>query len=170
MEDVSGYLDSLDLGGVILTGGNDLADLKGARNTAPERDRFESRLLEACLAKSIPVVGVCRGMQVINRHFGGWLAPASGHAGARHRVSRSGFPLPYWDERFEVNSYHGFAVPADGLAAPLQPIALCQDGTVEALRQADGACLGFMWHPEREVPPTRRDAETLRSVFARGRR
>jgi gamma-glutamyl-gamma-aminobutyrate hydrolase PuuD len=44
-------------------------------------------------------------------------------------------------------------------------MAVCEDQTVEALRQKSGAWIGLMWHPERETPAAHRDLETLRWVF-----
>ena len=165
VQNVPEYVASLDLDGVILTGGNDLADLDGAHNAAEERDRFENHLLDVCSAITIPVLGVCRGMQVINRFFGGQLAPVSEHVATRHRVHSRGMPLPFWNDSFEVNSFHDFAIPAGGIASSLETMAVCEDQTVEALRQKSGAWIGIMWHPERETPTAHRDLETLRWIF-----
>ena len=73
VEDVDTLIAELEIDGIILTGGNDLSHLTGATNTAPERDAFERRLLERCADLDIPVLGVCRGMQMMVAHFGGEL-------------------------------------------------------------------------------------------------
>lgn len=160
-ERVAAYVEALSLGGIILTGGNDLTDLAGARNTAPERDRFEWALLRACLEREIPVVGICRGMQVINVFMGGSLVPVVGHAGTRHRVVWNG-------ETVEVGSYHDYGVPERSLGTGLTISARAEDGTVEAFRHETKALFGLMWHPEREDPFRNADLRFLASALGGG--
>ena len=155
---VAAYVDSLDLAGVILTGGNDLARFERARNPAPERDRFEWALVEACRARQLPILGVCRGMQVLNLYFGGALERATGHVRTRHR-------LLWDDDALEVNSYHDYVVPSSGVGDDLRITARCEDGTVEAFRHDDRRIEGVMWHPERERPFHDRDVALLRRLF-----
>jgi putative glutamine amidotransferase len=156
--DVGRSLDVLHLGGIILTGGNDVARLADARNPAPERDRFEWALLAAALDRRVPVLGVCRGMQVINLCQGGELSPIEGHAGTRHRLEWEGRPR-------EVGSYHDYAVREEGLGAGLQVTARCEDQSIEAVRHESGALYGVMWHPEREDPFREEDLRFLRAFF-----
>jgi putative glutamine amidotransferase len=148
--DVAVYVEALELDGVVLTGGNDPSSLSGARNTAPERDRFESLLVTHCRERKLPLIGVCRGMQVLNLELGGTLDPASDHVATRHAIS---FEQPIGeDPPTEVNSYHDYAIPDGGLGEGLALVARCGDGTVEAVRHRDGLLHGLMWHPEREQP------------------
>jgi putative glutamine amidotransferase len=150
VSDVTAYVDALELDGVVLTGGNDPSSLSGARNTAPERDRFESLLVTHCRERKLPLIGVCRGMQVLNLELGGKLEAASDHVATRHAIS---FDHPAGDNPpTEVNSYHDYAISASGLGDGLEPVATCADGTVEVLRHRDGLFHGLMWHPEREQP------------------
>ena len=96
--DVAGYLAALDLAGVILSGGNDISCLEGAQDIAPERDEFETQLVDACLASATPLAGICRGMQVLNLYFGGSLRRVEGHV-ARHH------PIRMFGQRYDVNSF-----------------------------------------------------------------
>lgn len=158
VNDVSAYLDDLELSGVVLTGGNDIARLETARDPAPERDRLEWALIDACIPRELPLLGVCRGMQVLNIYFGGGLERASGHVRTRHRLS--------WDgQAVEVNSYHDHVVPEEALGNGLQATARCEDGTVEALKHRERPIEGIMWHPERERPFQETDIALLRRVF-----
>ncbi len=156
--EVGAYLSALGLAGVVLTGGNDVASVEGARNPAPERDRFETALIAACRQFRLPVLGVCRGLQLLNLECGGRLDRVEGHVATRHLVSLEGRPM-------EVNSYHGLAIPADGLGSDLQPVARCEDGTVEAARHPTAGWWGVMWHPERERPFREWDLRLLRELF-----
>lgn len=157
--DVGPYLEALALDGVILTGGNDLVE-PDQDGGAPERDRFERALLAWCGERRIPVLGVCRGAQLLGVFHGGALRRIAGHVACRHAVirttgelaSRGGRVARRWPARFEVNSYHAFALASRGLGPRLRPLALAEDGGVEAIGHVELPQLGIMWHPERETP------------------
>ncbi|GGR79218.1 gamma-glutamyl-gamma-aminobutyrate hydrolase [Streptomyces humidus] len=122
---------------------------------ARERDAWELALIEAALAAGLPLLGICRGMQLLNVALGGTLTQhLDGHIEAvgvvgRHPVE----PVPgtlysrVVAERTSVPTYHHQAV--DRLGAGLVPSAYAADGTVEAveLPSADWV-LGVQWHPE----------------------
>ena len=148
-DQVSMLLDNLQLDGVLLSGGNSLAHLEPtSEDIAPERDAFESELLSESIERKLPVVGVCRGMQLINVELGGRLSPITGHVAKRHSVKQEGsIKVPE-----TVNSYHNWAIPGDGLASELTPLAFDLEGNVEAFECKAKKLLGLMWHPEREQP------------------
>jgi len=139
--------------GLLLTGGNDLARYGG---DAPERDETERLLLRLARERHLPVVGVCRGMQVIQDAFGVPLKRIAGHVATRHQVDGAGF-------RAEVNSFHGFG--ASETAPELEVLARAPDGIVEFLRHRSEPILGQMWHPERESPYAPSDLARLRAHF-----
>ena len=87
--DVEAFLNDSALDGVVLTGGNSLItpDCTPA-DAAPERDAFEQTLLRWATSREIPVLGICRGMQMINLHFGGNLSNLSNHVGSDHPVTK----------------------------------------------------------------------------------
>jgi putative glutamine amidotransferase len=156
-------IDELGLNAIVLTGGNDIAETPEAANVAPERDNFERDLIATCLARGVPLLGVCRGMQMINVALGGRLGRTSGHAGVRHAVSVEG--SDHWPDPWSVNSYHDVCVPLDGLAPPLRCLAQAGNGDVEAFVHGDGRCHGVMWHPEREDPFRAEDLAYLKQVL-----
>jgi len=138
-------IDALGLDALILTGGNDIGGNPEGTDVAPERDRLEAGLIEAAHRRDLPVLGICRGLQMLNWQFGGTLRRVAGHVATRHTVT--------WGGRArEVNSFHNFAIAAADLAPALEPLAWAADGTVEAFRHRDRRCVGLMWHPERETP------------------
>lgn len=158
------------LDGLVIAGGPDVEPARyGARphpRTGPpyrERDAWELALIEAALAGGTPLLGVCRGMQLLNVALGGTLVQHlpdtvghGGHAGppgvfGRHLVTpvpgtRLGALLP---GAMTVPTFHHQAV--DRLGRGLVVCARAQDGTPEALEpRADdgGFVLAVQWHPE----------------------
>jgi putative glutamine amidotransferase len=149
IRDVAGFVDALDLDLVILTGGNDLGALESAQHVAPERDALESELLFVASARSLPVLGVCRGLQTMVHHHGGALRRVDGHVASMHAVEvvrDSVWPLP---NRRVVNSFHEWGIDASGLGPDHVALAFAPDGTVEAVCHVSLPQVGVMWHPER---------------------
>lgn len=168
LADVRGWCSAMALDGLILTGGNDLAHLPCASNTAPERDATETALLDYARAEKMPVLGVCRGMQSINHHLGGSLVPVGNHSGTRHSVEATGAAqaLKVYAGQ-TINSFHDWSLPADGLGDGLVGEILAPEGEVEGFRHGLLPWLGIMWHPERESPFNEQDMNLLKTLFRR---
>lgn len=143
-----------DLSGLVLTGGNDLAVLGG---DAPERDAVEGALLDFAERRGLPVLGVCRGMQVIQQRFSIPLHRVESHVAERQMIRIEGEPA-------EVNSYHRFA--AFDSRPPLDVWAIANDGVIEAVRHSSLPMTGIMWHPERLSPFAAADVALFRRTFA----
>jgi putative glutamine amidotransferase len=163
-----------DYEGLILTGGIDVDPARYGEDrseyvprTTPQRDAFEIELLEASLARGVPVLAICRGHQLFNVAHGGRLIQ---HLAERepHRSRRGddGDLLSGWHDvevregtllasavgigRIRVNSRHHQAVPPDGVAPGLVVAAVSPDGIVEALEHpAHRWAVSVQWHPER---------------------
>ncbi|WP_162494379.1 gamma-glutamyl-gamma-aminobutyrate hydrolase family protein [Streptomyces qaidamensis] len=150
------------LDGLVIAGGPDVEPVRyGAEREertgppAPDRDAWELGLIDAALAAGVPLLGICRGMQLLNVALGGTLVQhIDGHAEVvgvfgGHAVK----PVPgslyagVVPEETFVPTYHHQAV--DRLGDGLVPSAYAADGTVEAveLPSADWV-LGVQWHPE----------------------
>jgi putative glutamine amidotransferase len=142
-----------NVSGIVLTGGNDLTAYGG---DAPERDETEAALLDLAEKRDLPVLGVCRGMQVIQHRFGTRLQKVQGHVAARQRISIGG-------KSVEVNSYHHFG--AMDVHAPLTTWAIADDGVIKGVRHADRRMLGLMWHPERREPFAEDDITLFSGFF-----
>ena len=145
---VEEVIGGLGLDGVVLTGGNDIEGFSGT-NTAPERDAFEHKLIDICTELEIPILGVCRGMQILNLHHGGSLISTINHAGTEHELEILQHGALGDKGHIRVNSYHDFAIAGNGLGSALRPLALTADGHVEAFDYLSQKHLGIMWHPER---------------------
>lgn len=162
----AGVLGALD--GLVLSGGGDVDPARyGAAphprtgGTSALRDTAEETLLRAALAADVPVLGVCRGMQVLNVALGGTLVQhlpeVVGHEGhrpqpatfgrTRVRLADGSLPGRLLGGEIEVECYHHQAV--DVLAPELVPVGRADDGTVEAVElRGPRFALGVQWHPE----------------------
>lgn len=149
---------------LLLPGGGELEPWRyGQENTAsqglePERDRAELRLLEEFVSAGKPILGICRGLQVINVFFGGSLEQdipdhsAVNGADRYHSVWTDSSPLlPLFGKRILVNSAHHQAVSRAG--AGLRVIQRSGDGVAEALCHGYLPVWAVQWHPERLDPP-----------------
>lgn len=165
------------LDGVLFSGGADIDPARfGATDVHPttygidhRRDAFELELTEAAVSAGVPVLGICRGIQVINVALGGTLHQDIGpdsrrdatiahrqhevglaHHDIGHEATLSDHPLIrglYGSATVGVNSFHHQAL--DRVAPALQPAAWSPDGLVEAVVGAgDAFLLGVQWHPE----------------------
>ncbi|GLQ08166.1 glutamine amidotransferase [Devosia yakushimensis] len=143
-------------------------DLNIRKAVDEPRDAMEWALLGESLERRLPILGICRGFQMINVYLGGTLSQnlaAQGWQdnhrpdGARdllaHGVVAKGGLLGsvYGDDPFEVNSIHRQGISI--LAAPLTPVVHTADGLVEGFESSDLNIVGVQWHPEElitEIP------------------
>lgn len=146
LDDPVAYLEALSADLLLLTGGDD-------PGTGTPRDRTETRLLESAARTGTPVLGVCRGLQFINLHFGGGLDPVPGHVAVSHRVAMNGAFRSLYGDSATVNSYHTLAVSPGRLGTNLMAAATDSQGNVEALLHLSLPIAAVMWHPERADAP-----------------
>lgn len=161
--------------GLVLSGGEDVdpacygALPDGARTVSPVRDALELDLLRRALERRIPVLGICRGCQLLNVALGGTLyqdletryGTEIDHdrfrefAGQIHSIRPGGTQLlseVFPAGEFTQNSAHHQGI--DRLADGLTAVAWAPDGLVEAVecRESEaGWVVGVQWHPERKL-------------------
>ncbi len=146
--------------GVILSGGNDLGEISF-------RDEYEYNLIKYCLQRGIPILGVCRGMQVINGFFGGSLKKVRDQVGIEHGliVNDDSKYASLLNNLSQVNSYHTYGI--DKLGEGLQISAWNEDKTViKAIEHKTKKILGIMWHSEREEPFRKEELELIDGFFS----
>lgn len=163
--DFAQYFRELSFDGIVLSGGNDVGSTGGDRLSA-DRDCFEHGVVGAALEAGIPVLGICRGMQVITKYFGGTLKRVANHVGVEHAIEAVA-GTPYFDQLSKlgtVNSYHDWGIDAagDGLII----LARSGDGEIEALAHREYKVLGQMWHPERGGEPRNAEVELIKYFFS----
>lgn len=149
-------VETLSISGLILSGGEHI----GQHSL---RDTTERLLLDWAKKRCIPVIGICRGFQMIQSWLGGTLVPIENHVGMYHRLFSSQHAPKEWYDRV-VNSYHELGIAQ--VPSPLVPLAFSKyNDTFSFIEAAQGETyLGIMWHPERERIPHKADI-TLISSF-----
>ena len=156
------FLHTAQANALLLTGGNDLGllDLESQQsdNASEERDNTEAKLLESANSAGLPVLGICRGLQFINFHFGGKLCRdltgLGEHVASNHTVQILDGPEPTLKKftQVETNSFHNNGVTLDGLSDQLLPFALADNQVVEGFSHATLPITAIQWHPERPNP------------------
>jgi putative glutamine amidotransferase len=168
-----------DAGGLLLTGGDDVAPSRYGETThdatievAPERDEFEIALVKEARRLGLPILGICRGIQVMNVACGGTLIqdiPSQVENALDHAfkvpphkafdyahdvwVEDNSLLAKLMAERLSgsdscaVNSRHHQAVKE--IAPGFRVVATAPDGIIEAIEDPGARfCLGVQWHPE----------------------
>lgn len=149
--EISDYVEKLGVSSLIFSGGEEWGIF-------PLRDETEQELFHWAADK--PMLGICRGAQVINQLLGGNVTSVQAHVACKHKIKLDTRIAGL--EECVVNSYHNFGIGAADLAAGLIPFAWSPDGYIEGFISADDSRIcGIMWHPEREEAPGELDSFLL---------
>lgn len=144
--------------GLLLAGGGDLHPARFGQLPAKDaalsidtaRDADEEALFHAFSQRGKPVLGICRGMQMINVFYGGALHQhIEGHSSVCHSILCEDAFVSLFGEETKTNSYHHQSVSL--LAPPLRLGACAADGVIEGFDHPALPILGVQWHPERMV-------------------
>ncbi|REL38633.1 hypothetical protein DYD21_01405 [Rhodohalobacter sp. SW132] len=168
------YTDHLQLDGVIFSGGNNVSenksddlDLLMKEDVAIERDKTETELLQWAVTNQKPVIGICRGMQLICTFFGGKLSDVEPgiHVAKEHEVSflEQHFSNIFGDKR-SCNSYHRKGILIDDLPEEIVVAGRYKD-EAEAVRHNSHPIFGMMWHPERYTSFREEDIFLFSKIF-----
>ena len=147
-EGLDGWLAIIKPEAFVLSGGNDIGQ-------SIDRDLTEGWLLEHASQYQKPLLGICRGMQMMAQWGGVGLRPVQEHVRTKHILSG--------EIASEVNSYHSFALAS--CPVDFKVLATSEDGEIEAIRHHSLAWEGWMWHPEREEYFAACDVQRIRALF-----
>ena len=138
------FLEIMKPDGIILSGGENFGE-------NPERDVTEYSLIDFSIKNNIPLLGVCRGMQILNKFFGGSITKTNNlkHVNTHHSLSISD---DYFNKKeIMVNSFHKNILQKNDLSDEFYILAEDNsDLTIEAFVNKKYPLVGIMWHPERE--------------------
>lgn len=169
-EDIENYLNTIDA--LLLSGGEDISPLLYGENPikqvtyiSPDRDEYETKLYLGALQKDMPILGICRGIQLMNSVSGGTLYQdintqaqySNGHSPMQnltynfyHTVNiekDSKLFEIFKSEELKVNSFHHQAV--NKVADKFKVTAKSPDGIIEGIENLENTfVLGVQWHPE----------------------
>lgn len=171
IEVIKEQLNLLD--GLILSGGPDINPIYYGEDfkekigvISPERDDNEIKILKEFLKTEKPILGICRGHQLLNVYFGGTLYQDLSYfenESLKHRqevypelevhkvlIEKKSILESLYGESIRTNSFHHQAIKK--LGKGFKAIAKSSDGIVEAIEKVDHKfCLGIQWHPEMMV-------------------
>lgn len=147
-EALGSWLTAVKPQAFVISGGNDVGQCR-------ERDLTEGWLLEYASQYQMPLLGICRGMQMMAHWAGVGLCSVQGHVKTRHRLTG--------EIAGEVNSYHAFSLAKCPVSFDV--IARSEDGEIEAIRHQSLPWEGWMWHPEREENFAVIDVQRIKALF-----
>ena len=142
------WLAALQPKAFVFSGGNDVGQCR-------ERDFTERCLLDHARHHELPLLGICRGMQMMAHWAGVELRAVQGHVRSRHRLTG--------EIVREVNSYHGYSLAA--CPAEFEVLARSEDGEIEAIGHQRLPWEGWMWHPERDDRFDLRDVQRIKDLL-----
>lgn len=159
---VNPTMDFIKPHGLILTNGDDL-------HSNEERDLTEFKAIEYADSRNIPILGVCRGMQVLNYFFGGHIEnQIEGHITHNHKIElvRNQNFSQINATTIEVNSYHNQGVNISGLSSQFCSLAFKGD-FVEFIHHKTKSIMGIQWHPERKNKDQNATDDIVRSFLSK---
>ena len=164
------FLNKKKVKGIIFSGGGPITKNLGKisfnkdNSINSNRDVVETKLYRVCKKKNIPLLGVCRGMQVINLLEGGKIHKIRNHVSKIHDLKlkknfTKKFQLPK-----KVNSFHDYGIKRQFLARKLKEIGFINN-YIEVFKHESKEIYGIMWHPERRSPQKKIGYKFIKQVF-----
>ena len=148
------YLRNFKPNGILLSGG-------GSPFKKDERSKIENLLIKFSIKNNIPLLGICRGAQQINKYFNGKQKKISHHVRKNHFVT-------FYDNIYKkslVNSFHDYGFNKNLISKDLKAIGISNDNIVEYYSHKKDNISGIMWHPERNKNIKNLDKKIFRKIF-----
>lgn len=142
------WIRQYSLSGIILSGGNDIGEFK-------QRDNLEKLLIKYAKNHRIPLLGICRGMQLLSKLYGSNLKRVKNHIKSFHKISG------VINQR--VNSFHKYSI----LKCPkeFKITSTSSDGEIESIKHIYLPWEAWMWHPERNKNYNLKDIKRVKNLF-----
>ena len=134
------FVKKWDINVLVISGGDDIG-------ITPQRDYTELNLIRDAVGRNIPVLAVCRGLQLVHKLYGGQLTEGDSNFINKHRARNHKVIINR--ATLEVNSYHTNKVLEESIHPSFDIFARCSiDNSVEGI--VNEKILAMMWHPERD--------------------
>lgn len=174
-EDLKQIMNNID--GLLITGGKDInpnlynEEVKSYSILADEKeDNNDLNLIEIALNKKIPILGICKGLQILNVYFGGSLyqdifeeygtdinhsqsklipKPKNDSMNYNTKFNKNTLLYNIFGDEYTINSFHHQAIK--DIANNFTISSISTDGIIEAIEDLDKKILAVQWHPERLV-------------------
>ena len=130
---------------IILAGGNDVF---GKDEYSKKRLAVEFLLIKFAIKKNIPILGICRGMQVLNFYFKGKLDRIKGHMRVTNKVYMKNSLIK--DTILNVKCFHNYGIKKNSLSKIFEIYATDKKQNIEMCKHKSKKIYGVMWHPERD--------------------
>ena len=145
------FNEKVKISGVVLSGGNDIGEFK-------QRDKLEKQILTFCKKKKIPVLGICRGMQMMATYEKIKLVKIKNHVRTRNNLYNK-------EKKYvqNVNSYHNWTIKK--CPKNYEVLHYAEDNSIESIVHKTLKWEGWMWHPEREATYNKSDLKRLKNLF-----
>ena len=149
------YFKDWNLNVLFLTGGDDIGKFE-------IRDESEIELVKYAVTNSIPIIAICRGMQLIHYLYNGKIKKGNNVFIENHRTNRHVISIE--NMTYEVNSYHVNYLEENTLNESFKVFSRCQlDNSIEGFYNSK--ILAMMWHPERETQPAKWNEDLIKNFL-----
>ena len=142
------WMSRINPDGIILSGGNNIGDFNS-------RDQIEISLIHYARLHQKPLLGICRGMQMLAKMCGTELIRVKNHVATRHQITGK--------INKESNSYHEFSIKECPL--DFHVTSRASDGIIESIKHKSLPWEAIMWHPEREIKFQTDDKIRIQNLF-----